>query len=218
MADSPPLPPLPELPAARVFGPAQATVVFVLGGPGVGKGTQCALLAARHGFVHLSAGDLLRAERSRPGSPYADVIERYIREGRIIPQRITIALLLDAMRSVRDASANTGPTRFLIDGFPRDIPQGLEFEECVAPCAAMVFYDCPQDVLVRRIEARAQTSGRADDNAETVAKRLRTFAESTLPVREAYDARGLLRAVDSAGSVEEIYAATVAALSSLSIL
>ncbi len=218
MAASPPLPPLPELPAEGVFGPDECTVVYVMGGPGVGKGTQCALLAARLGFVHLSAGDLLRAERGRPGSPYAEVIRHYICEGRIIPQRITIALLLAAMRTARSAQATSGCTRFLIDGFPRDVAQGLEFEERVASCSAMVFYDCPQDVLLERLGYRAQTSGRSDDNAESVIKRLNTYAEITLPVRESYSQRGLLLPVDSTSSIEDVFAATVAALSSSGIL
>jgi len=69
------LPPLPK----------ETCVVFVLGGPGAGKGTQCALLCKEFGFVHLSAGDLLREERMRAGSPYGELINNYIKEGQIVP-------------------------------------------------------------------------------------------------------------------------------------
>jgi len=67
-------------------------IVFVLGGPGAGKGTQCALLVERHGLVHLSAGDLLREERNR-GTELATMINTYIKEGRIVPAEVTVGLL-----------------------------------------------------------------------------------------------------------------------------
>jgi len=103
----------------------KAVVIFVLGGPGAGKGTQCTLLAQHYpGLVHLSAGDLLRAERQRPGSQYGDLINTCIAEGRIVPMHITIGLLERAM-------AASGAGRFLIDGFPRDVAQGVEFERRV---------------------------------------------------------------------------------------
>lgn len=69
------------------------TVIFVLGGPGAGKGTQCTKLSKEFGFVHLSAGDLLREERQRLNSPYGELINTFIAEGQIVPMEITIALL-----------------------------------------------------------------------------------------------------------------------------
>lgn len=70
--------------ATPVFDPAKVTVIYVLGGPGAGKGTQCANLVRDYGFVHLSAGDLLRAEQNRAGSEYGELIKTYIREGKIV--------------------------------------------------------------------------------------------------------------------------------------
>lgn len=104
-------------------------MVFVLGGPGAGKGTQCALLASRFGYRHLSAGDLLREERQRPGSEYGELINTYIRSGKIVPMHITIGLLERAMVA-------SGRAKFLIDGFPRDVAQGVEFERVVCPAGA----------------------------------------------------------------------------------
>ncbi len=100
------------------------SVIFFLGGPGAGKGTQCERLAKTFDYVHLSAGDLLREERHRPGSQYGDLINHYIAEGLIVPMQITIGLLKNAM-------LKSGKSRFLIDGFPRDIAQGIEFERLV---------------------------------------------------------------------------------------
>lgn len=72
-------------------------IVFVLGAPGSGKGTQCANIVNEYNYVHLSAGDLLRAERNRPGSELAQTIEEYIQAGRIIPVAVTCSLLERAM-------------------------------------------------------------------------------------------------------------------------
>lgn len=82
------------------FDPAHITVVYVLGGPGAGKGTQCAKLVAEKNFVHLSAGDLLRAEQNREGSQVGQLIRQYIKEGTIVPMEITIGLLKTAMQEV----------------------------------------------------------------------------------------------------------------------
>lgn len=72
-------------------------IVFVLGAPGSGKGTQCARIVEQFGYVHLSAGDLLRAERNRPGSEFAEMIEESIKTARIIPVAVTCSLLEQAM-------------------------------------------------------------------------------------------------------------------------
>lgn len=104
--------------------PDGCSVIFVLGGPGAGKGTQCTKLASKYGIEHLSAGDLLREERNRAGSEVGDLINECIREGKIVPMHITIALLKKAMLA-------RGGRSFLIDGFPRDISQGQEFERLV---------------------------------------------------------------------------------------
>ena len=83
----------PEYDASKVV------VVFVLGGPGAGKGTHCTHLVRDYGFVHLSAGDLLRAEQARPGSQYGQMIAEYIKEGKIVPMEVTISLLRNAIQS-----------------------------------------------------------------------------------------------------------------------
>lgn len=91
----------------------QATVIFVLGGPGAGKGTQCSNLVKNYGFKHLSAGDLLRDEQNRAGSEYGEMIKDYIKEGKIVPMEVTIQLLENAMgTSMREEHKS----HFLIDG------------------------------------------------------------------------------------------------------
>ncbi|OAX78370.1 hypothetical protein ACJ72_07322 [Emergomyces africanus] len=90
-------PPLSSTNTTPKFSPDDVTVIFVLGGPGSGKGTQSANLVRDYGFTHLSAGDLLRAEQQRAGSQYGDLIRHHIREGIIVPMEITVALLSNAM-------------------------------------------------------------------------------------------------------------------------
>lgn len=90
-------------------------VLFVLGGPGAGKGTLCRLLSEKYGYVHLSAGDLLREERTKPGSEFGELIENHIINGSIVPVEITCSLLNRAME-ISEAPKK----RFLIDGFPRN--------------------------------------------------------------------------------------------------
>jgi UMP-CMP kinase len=96
-------------------GPSGPTVIFVLGGPGAGKGTQCERLVKEFNCVHLSAGDLLRAER-QSGSANGELIEKHIREGSIVPVKITVELIKAAMVN----QVEQGKLVFLIDGFPRN--------------------------------------------------------------------------------------------------
>jgi len=108
---------LQQLPAPSrskpLFGEKDVWVVFVLGGPGSGKGTQCANMVKDYGFKHLSAGDLLREEQDRPESEFGDMIKQYIREGQIVPMEVTVQLLENAMTN---AMEKENKKRFLIDG------------------------------------------------------------------------------------------------------
>lgn len=204
----PSLPNLDEL-SSSGYNSENTTVVFVLGGPGVGKGTQCSKLVQECDFVHISAGDLLRDERQRAGSPYGELIDHYIREGKIVPYEITITLLFNKMKE------NPGKTRFLIDGFPRNVEQGIAFEMNVCGSKMVLFFECEEDVMMKRLMGRSQSSGRTDDNVESIKKRFRTFQESTVPVREFYNSMGKLRAINCSGSVEEVYERTKSAVHDL---
>jgi UMP-CMP kinase len=179
----------------------------VLGGPGAGKGTQCARLVHDYHFTHLSAGDLLRAEQDRPGSQYGQLIRDCIKNGDIVPMEVTVALLENAMR---DTIAASGSKRgkFLIDGFPRKMDQALKFEEVVCPARLVLFYDCPEAQMEARLLERGKTSGRADDNAESIRKRFRTFVETSMPVVNHYDAESRVVKVDATPTPDQVYADT----------
>eukprot|EP01027_Heterolobosea_sp_BB2_P027024 GEZU01042201.1.p1 GENE.GEZU01042201.1~~GEZU01042201.1.p1 ORF type:complete len:242 (+),score=90.28 GEZU01042201.1:100-825(+) len=174
-------------------------VVFVLGGPGSGKGTQCANLVKEFGFVHLSAGDLLRAEKDS-GTPEGNMIADMIKNGQIVPGEVTIRLLKKAM------SKYPADTTFLIDGFPREMKQALDFERQVTPCKFVLFFECSEEVMEKRLLKRGETSGRTDDNAESIKKRFRTYIHQTMPVIEYFSALDKVKRIDAHKSPEEVYA------------
>ncbi|KAJ5242455.1 adenylate kinase [Penicillium citrinum] len=189
------------------FSTNDVTVVFFLGGPGSGKGTQSANLVKNYSFVHLSAGDLLRAEQIREGSQYGAMIKEFITEGKIVPMEVTVALLSNAMAESLATNPPTPGTkaRFLIDGFPRKLDQAVFFEKTVCPSELVLFLDCPEDVMESRLLKRGETSGRDDDNAASIRKRFRTFVETSMPVVEAFRAQDKVITVKATGTVEEVY-------------
>lgn len=197
---------------SRVFDHNKVTVVFVLGGPGSGKGTQCARLVEDFDFCHLSAGDLLRKEQDRPGSQYGELIRKCIISGEIVPMEVTIKLLENAMVAVtkEGRSGNgwqNGHARFLIDGFPRKMDQALEFDKTVCECTVVLFFDTTEQVMLRRLLERGKSSGREDDNEATIKKRFVSYELDTMPVIHHYKVLDKVATVDSSGSVEEVHAA-----------
>jgi UMP-CMP kinase len=181
------------------------TVVFVLGGPGSGKGTMCSLAKAQLGWVHLSTGDLLRAERAAGGETAA-AIERYITAGELVPNAITVTLLKAAMDT---AMRETGKTNFLLDGFPRSL-DNMEGWYAIfgreAELPMMLHFECPYAVLEARILGRAKYSGRSDDNIESMKLRFDTFKAKTLPTLELFQGKGKVVEVDASQSREDVYA------------
>jgi UMP-CMP kinase len=189
------------------FSQEDVTVIFVLGGPGSGKGTQSVNLVRDYGFCHLSAGDLLREEQVREGSEFGELIRHNIREGIIVPMEITVALLKNAMTAILESKDyRTAKPRFLIDGFPRKMDQGVFFEETVCPSTATLFLSCPEEVMQARLLNRGKTSGREDDNVESIKKRFKVFEEQSMPVVHHYEKEGKVMTVSAVGTPEEVYA------------
>jgi UMP-CMP kinase family protein len=171
-------------------------VVFVLGGPGSGKGTQCEMLHEAFGLAHLSAGELLREEAAKP-TPLGEQIATILAEGQIVPSAITVELLQQAMA--------TQQRPFLIDGFPRSMENLEAYEQGGGKCSFILSLELSEDAMRERLIERGQTSGRSDDNAKTIEKRFRTFREQTQPVLDVYRQRGLLRTVPANGSPREVF-------------
>uniref|UniRef100_A0A7E4V471 UMP-CMP kinase n=1 Tax=Panagrellus redivivus TaxID=6233 RepID=A0A7E4V471_PANRE len=166
-------------------------VVFVLGPPGSGKGTQCARIQENLGFVHLSAGDLLRAERQRAGSEFGELIETHIKNGSIVPVEITCKLLENAM-----IASGTAAKGFLIDGFPRNQNNldGWVREMGAKTKVHFVLYlSAELEICVDRCLNRGQ--GRTDDNVESIQKRITTYNNQTFPIIQHYEQLGLVREI-----------------------
>ncbi|XP_034039874.1 UMP-CMP kinase [Thalassophryne amazonica] len=182
-------------------------VVFVLGGPGAGKGTQCTKIIESYSYTHLSAGDLLRAERAREGSEYGQLIASYIKEGKIVPVEITVSLLRMAMEETMKLDEKM--FRFLIDGFPRneDNLQGWNrVMDGKADVKFVLFFDCENEVCIERCLERGKDSGRTDDNKESLQKRIQTYLRSTRPIIEQYEKEGKVRTIDASRTVDEVFA------------
>lgn len=177
------------------------SVIFVLGGPGVGKGTQCSKLVHDYKFKHLSAGDLLRAEQKKEGSKFSEIIREHIKNGTIVPQEITIQLLKNAILENQGEYKN-----FLVDGFPRKMDQAIIFEDEIIPAKLTLFFDCSKDVMMERLLERSKSSGREDDNIQSIEKRFDTFVKTSMPVIEYLDkTRKIVKKIDCSKSVDEIY-------------
>ena len=179
-------------------------VVFVLGGPGSGKGTQSLKISEKFGFKHLSAGDLLREERSREGSEFGQLIESFIRDGKIVPVEITVNLIKRAMEEHGWANG-----KFLIDGFPRNLDNLTGWRNLLEGKVEeklCLFFDCPEAVMERRLLARGESSGRSDDNLESIRKRFRTYVNETVPIIESFREKGKVAHVMADKPVSEVWA------------
>lgn len=178
-------------------------VTFVLGGPGSGKGTQSANIVENcEGWAHISAGDCLREERNNPDSKDGAMINEMIKEGKIVPAAVTVGLLLKKMKSME------GKSKFLIDGFPRNHDNIVAWEETIgsqASVKAVLFFETTEEEMEKRLIERGKTSGRADDNPESIKKRFKTYLEESFPVIEAMKEKGLVYTIDASASADEVW-------------
>lgn len=197
----------------KLFFNDQVKIIFVLGGPGSGKGTQCQKLSNEHGIVHLSAGELLREEQNK-SNKNSEIIKKNLLSGKIVPQEITIKLLKNALQS----KFSEGEKVFLIDGFPRKIDQAISFEKNIAKSTIVLFLDCTEKIMLERILERSKASGRDDDNIECAKKRFNTFINTSMEVVDYYREQGRVINIDSNDSVENINKKIVSILKKKKIL
>lgn len=176
-----------------------------LGAPGAGKGTQAADLAKTCGIPHLSTGDMLRksvAERTAVGRQ----VEPILAAGKLVPDDVMWAVVSDRLDQ-KDCAPG-----FLLDGFPRTLPQGEQLATKLAsaktPLSCAVFFDVPEEELVRRMLGR----GRADDKPDVVRERLRNYEQQTAPLKDWYSGKGLLRSIDGTGTPADVHARLRAAV------
>lgn len=184
-------------------GDIKPVVVFVLGAPGAGKGTQCLKIVEKFGYHHLSAGDLLRAERADPKSEFGNLIETHIVNGEIVPNEITCTLLERAM------AAKPPGSKFLIDGYPRNADNMNGWNKVMGEKVDfkfVLFFECLKETCIERCISRGSAgSGRSDDNIASLTKRFETFQSSTVPVVEEYEKSNAVRKIDSNRDVDSVF-------------
>ena len=189
----------------------EPNIVFVLGGPGAGKGTMCELAESQLGWNHLSSGALLRAER-QTGGRLATTIEECLAAGKLVPSEVVVALLKDAMDSI---IRKTGTNNFLLDGFPRSLSNLESWYDVFgrdAELPKMLYFECPYDVLKERILGRAKYTGRSDDNVDSIKLRFDTFKEETLPIVELFKSKDKCIEIDTSQERTAVYEQVVNAL------
>lgn len=182
----------------------EPNIVFVLGGPGAGKGTMCELAESQLGWTHLSTGELLRAEQETD-SPHAQQVKELLAAGKLAPNDLIVDLLTKAMEN---ATRSTGKTNFLLDGFPRRLGNleawydvfGRDIE-----LPKMLYLECPYDVLEKRILGRAKYTGRSDDNIESIKVRFDTFKTETLPIVELFRSKQKCVEIDTSQDRQAVY-------------
>ncbi|XP_040607524.1 adenylate kinase isoenzyme 5 isoform X2 [Mesocricetus auratus] len=184
-------------------------IIFLMGGPGSGKGTQCEKLAEKYGFTQLSTGELLRQElasESERSRLIRDIMER----GDLVPSGVILELLKEAM------VASLGNTKgFLIDGYPREVKQGEEFGRRIGDPHLVICMDCSADTMTNRLLQRSQSSQRGEDTAKTIAKRLEAYHRASIPVIAYYETKTQLRKVNAEGTPDQVFLQLCTAIDSV---
>ncbi|XP_055700185.1 adenylate kinase isoenzyme 1 isoform X1 [Phlebotomus papatasi] len=174
-------------------------IVWILGGPGSGKGTQCDKIVAKYGFSHFSTGDLLREEVAS-GSDLGKELAALMSRGDLVQNEHVLALLEKAMSKV--AGSTVG---YLIDGYPREKSQGAAFEQTIGPVDLILYLECAEETMVQRILFRASQSAqvRADDNEATIKNRIHIFHTNTEEILSQYGDK--VKRVPADRSIDEIF-------------
>jgi adenylate kinase len=176
---------------------------LIFGPPGSGKGTQSVKLAEKFRLVHLSTGDMLRAEIAA-GSELGRKMSSIMAKGELVPDEVVIEMIASKIDNTK------GFAGFLFDGFPRTVAQTMELEEMLnnrdMKIDAMLVLDVEHDELVKRLIARAELSGRPDDkDPEIIENRISVYKSKTEPIINYCKAKGLYQPVDGMGSIEDIF-------------
>lgn len=179
--------------------------IVIFGAPGSGKGTQSERLIDHYGLYHISTGELLREHIARQ-TELGKIADKYISQGQLIPDALMIEVLSDLFAGKPEIRTKG----VIFDGFPRTIPQAEALAEMLQEYGtavhAVVGLEVDEDELVRRMLERGKTSGRADDNLETIKKRLDVYHNQTSPLREYYKKSGTYHAINGNGTVDAIFA------------
>lgn len=187
--------------------------LILFGPPGSGKGTQAAYLVDKYQLLHISTGDLFRYEMGN-NTRLGMEAKRYIEKGELVPDEVTIGMLRNKVEMHPEAAG------FIFDGFPRTVAQAEALDALLAESDqevnALLALEVNDEEIVQRILNRGKTSGRDDDNDETIIRnRIDVYKRETTPVFDYYDERGKSQKVDGLGTIKEIFERLCAAIDKL---
>jgi adenylate kinase len=183
--------------------------IVMIGPPGCGKGTQSKRLTNTCAIAHLSTGDMLR-EAMEQSTVLGKRVAAVVAKGDLVSDELVMELVVERIAGPDCAGG------CLFDGVPRTVAQAIELDELLTArgecIAAAIQMEVADDELLRRIEKRAQSEGRADDTPETLRRRLHVYHSQTVPILDHYRQMGVLRPVDGLGSEDEVAARVQAQL------
>ena len=186
--------------------------IVIFGAPGSGKGTQSERIIEKYGINHISTGDVLRAE-IKNGTELGKTAKGYIDQGQLIPDELMIDILASVFDSFKDSKG------VIFDGFPRTIAQAEALRKMLAErgqdVSVMVDLEVPEDELMVRLIKRGKDSGRADDNEETIKKRLHVYHSQTAPLIDWYKNEKKYQHINGLGTMEGIFAEICEAIDKL---
>ena len=186
------------------------TFVVLMGAPGAGKGTQAKLLQEQLSLPQVATGDLFRANLKQE-TELGKLAKTFMDRGDLVPDEVTIAMVKDRLE--QDDCSNGA----ILDGFPRSPAQADALNDLLVEFSGTInvvpFIHVDQEILIARLLKRAEIEGRADDNEETIRTRMRVYEESTAPLIEFYEAKGIVKRVDGQRSIEEVNADLLQAIS-----
>jgi adenylate kinase len=176
---------------------------LIFGPPGSGKGTQSVRLAEKFNLIHLSTGDMLRAEIAA-ATELGKKMSHIMSKGELVPDEVVIEMIAFKIDNSRNAAG------FLFDGFPRTVSQTIALEKMLnergMKTDSMLVLDVDHDELVKRLIARAELSGRPDDKDPAVIEnRINVYKDKTEPIIEYCRERGLYQPVNGMGSIDDIF-------------
>ena len=178
--------------------------MVIFGGPGSGKGTQSENLINHYNLYHISTGEVLRDNISR-GTEYGVTADKFISKGQLIPDE----LMIDILANLLDEKGEQTKNGVIFDGFPRTIAQAKALNDMLhkrgAKVDAVVGLEVDDNVLTERLLKRGKDSGRSDDNAETIKKRLDVYHSQTSPLRDFYIQEGNYAKINGVGTVDAIF-------------